>query len=537
MKNQKKQQPWRAYTFVALIVALLACIATSLLAITRGLVATGTFTIASPENLTRWIYAGAGIIVLGIAVYFILEPDKVRRFLTGRQARYGSNSLIVSLAFLGILIFANVLAFQNPLPIADLTEDDSNTLSKELQAALQQLPENVTATGFFSQGTNPESAAKLLENMKANSNGKFDFQFVDPVRDPQTARNAGITGDGKILLQMGDRKEIAAFADESEILKAMLRLLNPNENIVYFVTGHGENNIDQAGDTALTRAKATLESKNYVVKPLNLLVENKIPEDAGVIVIAGPQKPVAESEVDLLNEYLAAGGSLIVMENATVLTDFGDAGDPLAQMLADNWGIQLNNDVVIDLNSPEPTYAISNIPYPGSHPITRGMNNIVTIYPFARSLTVADAVEGITLDTLDQTSENSWGEKDFNSLTQAGWPPSFDPNTETQGPLDLVAAGENQTTSARVVVFGTSNFATDQAFDTYGNGDMFVNTVDWSAEQENLANITPKTPTQRTFNLPGQIQWIAIVLSSVIIIPGLVVLAGISTWLTRRRQG
>jgi ABC-type uncharacterized transport system involved in gliding motility auxiliary subunit len=537
MKTLKNRPAWRAYTFIALIIALLACIATFLLAITRGLVATGTFTIANPENLTRWIYAGAGIVVLGIALYFILEPDKVRRFMTRRQARYGSNSLVMSLAFLGILIFANVLAFQNPIPIADLTEDKSNTLSKELQAALKQLPEKITATGFFSQSMNPDAATKLLENIKSNSNGKFDFQFIDPVRDPQTARNAGITGDGKILLQMGDHKEIAAFADESEILKALLRLLNPNEHIVYFLTGHGENSIDQAGDSAMTRAKATLESKNYVVKPLNLLVDNKIPADAGVIVIAGPVKPVSDAEVKLFNDYLGAGGSLIVMENPTLISDFGDAGDPLAQMLADKWGVQLSNDVVIDLNSTEPTYAISSTPYPGSHPITRGMNNIVTIYPFTRSLNVSDAIEGVTLTTLVQTNQNSWGEKDFVSLTQAGWPPSFDPNTESQGPLNLVAAGENTATKGRVVVFGTSNFATDQAFDAYGNGDMFVNTVDWSAEQENLANITPKTPTQRTFNLPGQFQWIAIVLSSVIIIPGLVVLSGISTWLTRRRQG
>jgi ABC-type uncharacterized transport system involved in gliding motility auxiliary subunit len=66
---------------------------------------------------------------------------------------------------------------------------------------------------------------------------------------------------------------------------------------------------------------------------------------------------------------------------------------------------------------------------------------------------------------------------------------------------------------------------------------MFVNSVDWAAEQEDLTSITPQTPTERTFNIPGQLQWIAILLGSVFIIPGLVVLAGVSTWLARRRQG
>jgi ABC-type uncharacterized transport system involved in gliding motility auxiliary subunit len=77
----------------------------------------------------------------------------------------------------------------------------------------------------------------------------------------------------------------------------------------------------------------------------------------------------------------------------------------------------------------------------------------------------------------------------------------------------------------------------DQIFDAYGNGDMFVNAVDWAAEQEDLTNITPKTPTERTFNIPNQFVWIAILLGSVFVIPGLVVLSGVSTWLSRRRKG
>ena len=66
---------------------------------------------------------------------------------------------------------------------------------------------------------------------------------------------------------------------------------------------------------------------------------------------------------------------------------------------------------------------------------------------------------------------------------------------------------------------------------------MFVNSVDWTAEQEDLASITPRTNTERVFNAPSQIHWILILLSSIFVIPGLVLVAGISTWLARRRQG
>jgi ABC-type uncharacterized transport system involved in gliding motility auxiliary subunit len=532
--DKKNQSAARNYSIVALIFALLACIATFFLGITRGLVSMQVFTGLQAADVNRYLLVSGGLIILGLAAYAIMEPDRVRRFFTGRQARYGSNALVMSIAFLGILIVGNVLAYQNPVPIADLTEDQTNTLSPELASALKTLPQKVTATGFFSQNSPTDTADKLLNNIKANSNGKFDYNFINPDRDPQAAKDAGITGDGKILLQMGDQKEIVAGASESEILKGMLRLLNPGNNVVYFLTGHGERDIEQAGETSMTRAKSTLESKNYTVKTLNLLSENQIPEDASLIVIAGPAKPVSQDEVNLLKAYLDKGGSLIVMEDPSALTQFGDEGDPLADMLSKDWGIIYNNDVVIDLNSPQPTTAAAAY-YDKSHPVTVNMNNLVAFFPFTRSLNISNPVEGVTLTPLVQTNERSWGETDFESL-KTGGQVGLDPG-EAQGPLTLVVAGENATTKGRVVVFGTSSFAVDQIFDAYGNGDMFVNSVDWSAEQENIANITPKTPTERTFKIPGQFQWIAILLGSVFIIPGLVVFGGVSTWLSRRRKG
>ncbi len=248
--------------------------------------------------------------------------------------------------------------------------------------------------------------------------------------------------------------------------------------VVYFIAGHGEKVIEQAGETSMTRAKTTLESKNYAVKMLNLLVDNQIPEDASLIVIAGPLQPVSQKEVDLLKEYLTNGGSLIVMEDPTALTDFGDEADPLAEMLATDWGITLNNDIVVDLNSTQPTTAAAAI-Y-GSHPITTSMNDLVSFYPFTRSLSATGTVDSVTLISLVQTNERSWGETDMQSLTTGGGEVGFDEGIETPGPLVLAFAGENTTSGGRVVVFGTSLFAVDQVFDQYCNGDIFINSVDWA---------------------------------------------------------
>src|SRR5512138_1306887 len=205
LNAKKNSSAARSYSIIALVFALLACIATFFLGITRGLVSMQVFTGLEAADVNRYLIVSGGLIILGLAAYAIMEPDRVRRFFTGRQARYGSNALIMSIAFLGILIVGNVLAYQNPYKVADMTEDKTNTLSSELVGIVSNLPEKVTATGFFAQGSNTDAADKLLGNIKASSNGKFEYSFSNPDRDPQAAKKAGITGDGKILLEMGGR--------------------------------------------------------------------------------------------------------------------------------------------------------------------------------------------------------------------------------------------------------------------------------------------------------------------------------------------
>src|SRR5919107_5632960 len=120
LMNEKNQSAARNYSIIALIFALLACIATFFLGITRGLVSMQVFTGLQAADVNRYLLVGAGLIILGLAAYAIMEPDRVRRFFTGRQARYGSNAVVMAIAFLGILVVGNVLAFQNPVQVIDL---------------------------------------------------------------------------------------------------------------------------------------------------------------------------------------------------------------------------------------------------------------------------------------------------------------------------------------------------------------------------------------------------------------------------------
>lgn len=535
----KKQNTAERYAFIGLIVAGIALIATVLLGLVAGLVAL-KFAPALNINLNLWISISAALIVLGLAAYAIMAPDKVARFFTGRQARYGSNTLVMSLAFIGILVVINVLTFQNPKVLADMTEDKQNTLAPQTLQALTALPGKVSAIGFFSSQTPSDTARQLLAKYKSASNGKFDYSFVDPNSNPTLAKQYGITGDGKIALVMGKSSQVASSADETTIDQALILLISPQTRVVYFLTGHGEADISGSDNTAMTQASTMLQNKSYTVKTLNLATTNSIPSDAKVIVIPGPKSPLLDQEVALLKTYVANGGALVVMEDPTPVTNLGSNPDPLANYLSSDWGITLDNDIIIDTASNNLLQAVATT-YSSSSPITQHLTTFA-IMPQARSLTASQTPpQGVTLTGLMQTAQPSqqsvsWGEKDFSSLQNPNGP-TFDQTTDIAGPLTLAVSGESTKVKGRVVVFGNSQFANDQYFTAYANSDVFSNSVDWAANQNNLLNITLRTPITRTFNPPSSFGLIAILLGTVFVIPGLVIGAGIFSWLERRRKG
>lgn len=524
---------WHRFAPVGLVLAALAFIAAVIAGLLKGLQGMGLFTTADPDILNVALQISAALFVLGLAFYAILVPDKVRQFFTGRQARYGSNMFVMALAFIGILVVANYLAFQNPKSW-DLTAEQAHTLAPETLETLKALPEKVSAMAFYSAYTPMDAADTLLRDLKANSDGKFDYQFIDPDLNPVAAREAGITGDGKILLQMGEHQEIVAFASEQEIVRAMLRLINPDERAVYFLTGHGELDTIQPGDASVTRAVATLYGKNYIVQTLNLRAENQIPADALALIIAGPTEAISQEEIALLDAYLADGGGLVVMADPLPLTDIDADADMLGAYLADEWGVVLRNDLIVDPSANPPSSAVS-YSY-GEHPITQKMNDVMTFFPFVRSLEIVE-IEGIVQTPLVATIDRAWGETNFTALNEDGDPVEFNEEQDTPGPLVMAAAAENLSTGGRVVVFGNSAFAVDEVFDSYGNGDLLINAIDWTAEQENLINLTPKRQVERTFLVPNDFQLVTILLGTVCLLPGIMVVGGFAAWLNRRRRG
>ena len=504
------------------------------LSLLAALVSIGLYIVQREWNLL--LQASLAAIVLGLAIYTALDPEQVRVVLTGRQARYGSNALVMTLAFVGILVVVNYLVFENPKRW-DLTEDAAHTLMAESVETLKSLPANVQALAFYPATINSDQAKTLLDDYKFYSEGKFDYQFIDPIADPVAARqvNVSLETGGTIVLMMGDRQEKVTYASEQEMTGAMVRLMGESLS-VYFLTGHGEPGPDEAGEMGYSQVRTILEAKNYTIQSLNLLATPLIPEDAKTLVVAFPMKPVSEAEVDLIDEFLQQGGGLIVMQEPRDFTEFGDAPDPLADYLASNWGMTMGEDTVLDFTTNQPFVAYA-AQYDTRHPITTKLQRMVTVFPTARSVRATGAQGAATATELVLTSPQSWAETDIVQLeadVQAGQPAMPEEGVDLVGPVPMVAAAES---NGRVVVIGDAEFATNAYFSYYGNGDLLVNSVDWVSEQENLINLTPKEPVQRMLIQPQTVTKGLILLGSVFVPAGLVLASGIMVFVRRRRRG
>ena len=205
----------------------------------------------------------------------------------------------------------------------------------------------------------------------------------------------------------------------------------------------------------------------------------------------------------------------------------------MANYLATSWGIKLGDDLVIDPSVNPPVVAVANS-Y-GDHEITNKLNKVTTIFPTSRSIEVGTVPATVTQTPLVQTSSSAWGETDFNSIQNNTV--AADPATDNIGPVIVAMAATDSATKARLVLVGDADFASDQYFTQYANGDFAINSIDWAANQENLISLTPKQTTSRYMAPPEGYIMGLILLGSVFLLPALVIIAGVFTFIQRRRRG
>lgn len=518
-----------------------------------------------PEWQNVWYWCAIGGLIC-ISLYLLAHWREAIRIFSSRQTRYGSMAALSIAAVLGILVSVNYIAARQNWRW-DLTAARQFTLSDQTTRVLEALDVPMSILVFGRDDDFGRFRSRFVEYEDVSP--QVSVRYIDIDKKPGEARSYQIQSYGTVVFEYGTRIERVIADTEQELTNAMIRVVEGKSRAVYFLEGHGEKIVTSAerdGYNAVTRA---LEGDNFTVESIVLAQLGHVPDDASVVVIAGPSTDLFANEVDALGDYLNRGGK------AFFLVDPPSAADasllPNLEGLLATWAIELSSDVVVDMSAMGQLIGTdASMPvaanYP-SHPITERFS-FLTAFPLARSVVaIADGVDGRVAQPFVETSARSWAISDIARLTGSGEIELDEAQGDRPGPVVIglaVAAPVDRTsepaetmgpdageraadvlpadskteadaiaTETRVAVIGDSDFAANFGLGIQGNRDLFLNTVNWLAQQETLVAIRAREPEDRRITLTaGQQQrifWL-----SLLFLPGVVLGAGIYTWWRRR---
>ncbi len=493
------------------------------------------------QTYSLWLaWAGLACILL----YTLGQWREVTRVFAGRSARLGAISGASIVVVLGILVAVNYISMGDHKRW-DLTASGQFTLSPQSVKILKSLDAPLKLTVFARESDFPTYRDRLDEYAYVSK--KVSTDYVDPDKHPGPARQLGIQSYGTIAIQYKGRIERVVGSSEQDLTNGIIKVVTGKERKIYFTQGHGEKDPSNSERTGYSAVAEQLAHDNYKVEKLPLAQTGQVPADAAAVVVAGPKTDFLPGEIDALEAYLAKGGHVML------LLDPPDKADspPLTNLiaLARRWGIDVGNNVVVDVSGvgrllgTDETVPVA-VTYP-SHPIVQGLDTL-TAFPLARSVTaISGGVDGHIARDFVETSSKSWAETDLKTML-AGGKVSFDAaKGDKQGPVSIAAATSAPAPDApaagahgpkpesRVVVFGDSDFASNLAVGVSGNRDLFMNAINWLAQQENLIAIGPMEADDRRLTMTAA-QQLQVVILTLFLVPLLIFGSGVYAWWRRR---
>mgnify|MGYP006291245485 CR=1 FL=1 len=440
----------------------------------------------------------------------------------------------------GILVLLNILAARYFVRL-DFTEDNRYTLSDATKDILAGLNEPVTVTAYFSEGLPPNidntrrEFKELLSEYATRSRGNVVYEFVNPNEDDQTQQQAMQNGISPVVinvrekdqavqkraflgavLRYGEKKEVIPFvqpgsAMEYSLSSGIRKLTADEKNLVGFIQGHGEPTL-----TMMPQAAEALNVLNQA-EGVNLTDSTYLPKYKTLVLIA-PSDSMPEEHLDMLEDYLAGGGNMVVALNRVD----GDLNQGMGQVIntgVESWlsekGIEVEPNFIVDANCGSVSVVqqqgvfsfTSQISFPylpifnsfTDHPVTSGLETVVM--QFASPINfVGDTslnYQPLVLSSEKSATQNAplyfniqreWTDSDFpqESITAAA---------VLQGKI----AGESD---SKLIVIGDGDFAVNGQGQKAqqlqpDNVNLLVNAVDWLSDDTGLIELRTRGVTSR----------------------------------------
>lgn len=530
-----------------------------------------TWYLTGEWGLLVWIKLMVGGLFVGY--YIATNAD----FLAGVAGSRSSGLLIMSgvtvVMVIAMLAAVNFVAYKSGKEY-DLTREGIYTLSDQSRGILERLQTDVQVLAFYGPHEPTQLAVQERLQRFADHSDKFTFRVVDPQARLDLVEEYSITETGpRLVITARGQDARVKDASEEQVTNAIIKVTEQSSKTVYFLTGHGEVDIEDSTSPEGHRLMAdAIRAEGYKVETLSLIkpasggsgespesvgidvtakdaapvqdqggtpmaapteVEGlEVPAGVSVLVVAGARALLFEPEVKAIDAYLGRGGRVIVMI------------DPLSKNglegLLARWKIALHDDLVVDTN---PLNRLLNLgpaapmltPTENKHPTTRDLTAAV-VMPTARSMSIASGgTAGVDVITIVEGGESAWGETNYSGESATRDDDDHAPPVHTVLVATKAYGQEPAQLEARLMVFGDSDWVSNRYFEMQGNTDFFLNSIGWLAAEEERISIRPKTRAASRLFLSGE-QMSQLSFFSMDLLPVLLVAIGLGVVLIRRQK-
>lgn len=450
----------------------------------------------------------------------------------------------------------------------DLTRLHKHSLSAETRSYLSQLARPVLIVSTFANEAEDDKIAQAAGDVaqllreyvyatEANTEGKIVHQRLDVFQRPRDAQQLGVD-QNQILVLCGNRKRIIRFEDlyqfkdgqpsaflgEEAITSAILDVASNSRKKIYFLTGHGElEPMDTRPDRGLSSLRDEFSRRNFELDTLDLREHRKVPDDAALLISAGPAAAFEPYEEELLRQYLSTRAGRMLLFLAPAYTDHG-----LKDLLFD-WGILADPAMIYDAGpagqNDTGRLILRNF---AAHPVTQALIDQKLPVSFGPTRPVRKnpsrgADESLIITSLIATPATAWGERDPRQS-----PPRFDKGTdlsgvrEGQGPIVAMASErvgakaqlDFSVPRGRIVVFGCADFVTNNQLQAGGNLTLAISSINWLVDRDTQLNIAAR-PIEKFQIALSQQELLRLRYSLLFGLPGIAAVIGLLVYWTRRR--
>lgn len=473
---------------------------------------------------------------------------KNKEALGTKTAKIGGYNFVLTLIVLAIIVALNILikALPSTLTQHDISAAQLYSVTSSTKVVVNNLDKDVTIYWITQSGKEDSVIEKLLNIYDGMSehvtvvkkNPDVYPTFTAQYTDEKVSNNSLIveSGDRSRYISYNDIYDVdttnyymtgsvsSSFDGESEITTAIDYVVSDDLPKAYFLTGHGEAEISTTFSDALQKG-------NYETEEFSLLNVDEIPEDADLIVINAPTSDLSEEEVTMLEDYVSAGGHLLVFSGPNQ----ADAKLSNLNSILESIGVSINEGVVIENSRDHYAFAENYILLPEieDDEITSALidekSNV--IMPIAAGLSITGS-SAFTITSLLETSEESYSKVAGYELT------TYEKEDgDIDGPFSLAISAASDDTDGKIVWIASDVFL-DDGYNSYSSGaniDFVMNSISYMIDREDTISIRSKSLDYNYLTISeSNAKKIKIIM--IALIPTFYLLYGVEEILRRRKE-